>query len=219
MPHADSALVPDSIQTKSEFWEHIHFQVESLLDGQRHWVRNSRGNMSKSTTYAQQISNLANASSVIFNSLLAFPKFFGRSDDKAVNWCGFYIHSTYFPAPRYPASDTADDSTRLLLGPFCGKPACQFIQVGTGKARGVCADAYLQRKTVLVPEVELYPGHIACDGDTKSEIVVPLVLEIEGEVRVLGVLDLDCLAANGFDDEDRVGLEKIAKTVVNACNW
>lgn len=71
----------------------------------------------------------------------------------------------------------------------------------------------------MVPEVDLYPGHIACDGETKSEIVCPLILNIEGEARVLGVLDLDCLAPNGFDHEDKVGLETIANLIVKACNW
>ena len=112
-----------------------------------------------------------------------------------------------------------DDSNQLLLGPFCGKPACQFIQTAPGKAKGVCADAYLQAKTIVVPEVDLYPGHIACDGETKSEIVCPLILDIDGGPRVLGVLDLDCLAPNAFDHEDKVGLEKIAHLIVKACNW
>jgi len=203
MPHADSSLVPGHIQTKTEFWEHVHTQLEGLLEGQRHWI-----------------SNLSNASSLIFNSLSAFPKYFGNADDRAVNWCGFYIHSILFPSPQLQVSGSvADDSHQLLLGPFCGKPACQFIQTAPGKARGVCADAYIQAKTIVVPEVDLYPGHIACDGETKSEIVCPLILNIEGEARVLGVLDLDCLAPNGFDHEDKVGLEKIANLIVKACNW
>ncbi|PPQ84584.1 hypothetical protein CVT25_015787 [Psilocybe cyanescens] len=202
MPHADSSLVPDNIQTKAEFWDHIHVQLEGLLDGQRHWV-----------------SNTANASSLIYNSLLAFPRFFGRTEDKAVNWCGFYIDWTLFPAPRYPEPVLTDDANRLLLGPFCGKPACQFIQTAPGKARGVCADAYLKQETLVVPEVDLYPGHIACDGETKSEIVIPLIRTAENVTTVLGVLDLDCLAVNGFDDDDKVGLERIATLIVNACNW
>lgn len=70
-----------------------------------------------------------------------------------------------------------------------------------------------------MPEVDLYPGHIACDGETKSEIVCPLVLEHDGVTTVLGVLDLDCLAVGGFNDEDKVGLEKIAKLIVNSCDW
>jgi len=202
MPHADSSLVPE-VQTKAAFWEHVHTQLEGLLDGQVHWV-----------------SNLSNASSLIFNSLLAFRKYFGNANNRAVNWCGFYIDSTLFPSPRLQVSNRAvDDSNQLLLGPFCGKPACQFIQTAPGKAKGVCADAYLQAKTIVVPEVDLYSGHIACDGETKSEIVCPLILDIDGGPRVLGVLDLDCLAPNAFDHEDKVGLEKIAHLIVKACNW
>lgn len=87
----------------------------------------------------------------------------------------------------------------------------------------MCATAFLQRRTQLVPDVEKFPGHIACDGETKSEVVVPLVLHSEqttaGDDVVLGVLDLDCLALEGFDEEDRKGLEKIAELVVRACDW
>lgn len=80
---------------------------------------------------------------------------------------------------------------------------------------GVCGDAYTQKATVLVPDVEAYPGHIACDGETKSEIVCPLIYKD----RAIGVLDLDCLALGGFDDQDKFGLEKIANLVVNSCDW
>lgn len=65
----------------------------------------------------------------------------------------------------------------------------------------------------------MYPGHIACDGETKSEIVVPLVHKIGDHVHNYGVLDLDCLAVNGFTEEDRIGLERIVDLIVNACNW
>ena len=108
-------------------------------------------------------------------------------------------------------------SSRLLLGPFCGKPACQFINTTPG--RGVCAEAFLSRRTIVVPDVDAYPGHIACDGDTKSEIVCPLILKSSGKEVGLGVFDLDCLAQSGFDDDDRTGLEKIAQLVVDACDW
>jgi len=91
--------------------------------------------------------------------------------------------------------------------------------VETSKARGVCADAFLQGQTVVVPNVDTYPGHIACDGETKSEIVSPLLLEKDGKIHVLGVLDLDCLSVNGFNDDDKVGLERIASLVVGTCNW
>lgn len=80
----------------------------------------------------------------------------------------------------------------------------------------MCADAFLQKKTVLVPDVEAYPGHIACDGGTKSEIVCPLLRD---DGSVIGVLDLDCLAVNGFTEEDRVGLERIAAHLVQISKW
>lgn len=157
-----------------------------------------------------------------------------------VYFLGFYIHSRLFPRPIHRGADlSSKDEWKLLLAPFCGKPACQFINVVPAKGRGVCFDAFLQQRTVLVPDVESYPGHIACDGDTKSEIVVPLMLQSDGQEDVaLGVLDLDCLALGGFDEEDKVrlmpdcndlpaaklgflkaGLERIAALVVSACDW
>lgn len=134
---------------------------------------------------------------------------------------GFYLNSDLFPAPKLTAAKeiTDDQPARLLLGPFCGKPACQLIHVSPGRARGVCADAYCQKKTVLVRDVDAYPGHIACDGETKSEVVCPLLLTVDGEERAIGVLDLDCLALAGFDEQDQAGLEKIARLVVDACDW
>lgn len=133
---------------------------------------------------------------------------------------GFYIDSALYPSPHYFKSSDTSNNNRLLLGPFCGKPACQFISVDPNNARGVCADAYIQRKTLIVPDVDQYPGHIACDGGTKSEIVVPLIYQVENnKTVVLGVLDLDCLAINGFDEEDKEGLENIAKLIVNSCDW
>lgn len=183
-----------------------------------------------------KVSNLANASALIYSSLLAFPEF--GSGDSAVNWCGkllksvhylrlliesgFYIDSPFFPSPRLshsPGSNGNPDPARLLLGPFCGKPACQFIHTAPGKARGVCSDAYIQQKSILVPDVGAYPGHIGCDGNTKSEIVCPLFIEKDAGRIGVGVLDLDCLALGGFSEEDRRGLEKIALLISKACDW
>jgi len=171
-------------------------QLEALLHGQRIWV-----------------SNLANASSLMYNSLLAFSSHFGK-EDKAVNWCGFYIHEKFFPG-----GSSNIENTKLLLGPFGGKPACQYINITPGKARGVCAEAYLKRETVIVDDVNNHPGHIACDGDTQSEIVCPLVLRQNGSEAVVGVLDLDCLSLGGFDEDDKVGLEKIARLIAQGCDW
>ncbi|KZV77975.1 GAF domain-like protein, partial [Exidia glandulosa HHB12029] len=77
------------------------------------------------------------------------------------------------------------------------------------QGRGVCADAFCSGKSVLVADVEAYPGHIACDADTRSELVVPLVLH----GRTLGVMDLDCLAPDAFDEHDREGIERIVRIV------
>jgi GAF domain-containing protein len=96
----------------------------------------------------------------------------------------------------------------LVLGPFQGKPACVRIAVG----KGVCGTAAQQRQTVVVPDVQKFPGHIACDSASKSEIVVPLVRFD----RVIGVLDLDSPNLSRFDEEDRRGLEALADVFLNA---
>lgn len=148
-----------------------------------------------------------------------------QADPYAV-YPGFYIQSALFPKPKTFVKQTTGapiatlEFGHLLLGPFCGKPACQFINIEPPNAKGVCANAFMTRETVLVPDVEAYPGHIACDGETKSEVVCPLVVRVsDHETMTVGVLDLDCLALNGFSEEDKVGLEKIAQLVANACDW
>lgn len=137
---------------------------------------------------------------------------------------GFYLISSLFPKPRFagvPSRDstaTTNENT-LFLGPFCGKPACQFINLSLARAQGVCAAAFLQQESIVVPNVDEYPGHIACDGETKSEIVCPLILQNGNDQVVLGVLDLDCLVLGGFDDQDKLGLEAIADLIVKGCDW
>ena len=107
-----------------------------------------------------------------------------------LNWAGSYRHV----------------DGELVLGPFQGKPACVRIQLG----RGVCGTAAAIRQTVLVPDVRAFPGHIACDPDSRSEIVVPLV---KGG-QLLGVLDLDSPKPNRFDAADQAGLEKLAAVLL-----
>jgi GAF domain-containing protein len=94
----------------------------------------------------------------------------------------------------------------LLLGPFQGPVACMHIPFG----RGVCGSAWKQRQTIVVPDVEQFPGHIACSSLSRSEIVVPLFTEI-GEVSA--VLDIDSKELNTFDDTDRQYLENICKII------
>jgi GAF domain-containing protein len=109
-----------------------------------------------------------------------------------VNWAGFYFY----------------DGRELVVGPFQGKPACVRIALGAG----VCGTAAHTRRTQLVPDVHAYPGHIACDADSRSEIVVPLI----GDGELVGVLDLDSPRVERFDETDRRGLESIAEVFVRS---
>ena len=91
---------------------------------------------------------------------------------------------------------------RLVVGPYIGTVGCLQIEFG----RGVCGTAAQRRETIVVPDVSAFPGHIACDPNSKSEIVVP-VLDARGEL--IAVLDVDSDRVDAFDEEDRAGLEKI----------
>ncbi|HET7924441.1 MAG TPA: GAF domain-containing protein [Rhodanobacteraceae bacterium] len=103
----------------------------------------------------------------------------------AINWCGFYFF----------------DGTELVVGPFQGKPACVRIALG----KGVCGTAAVEGKTQVVRDVDAFPGHIACDAASRSEIVVPLV---DGG-KLIGVWDVDSPDLARFDDEDREGMERL----------
>ena len=107
-----------------------------------------------------------------------------------LNWAGFYFRR----------------GSELVLGPFQGKPACLRILVG----QGVCGTAAARGSAVLVPDVHEFPGHIACDPDSRSELVVPLV----EDGAVLGVLDLDSPVPDRFDDADRAGSEELVALFV-----
>ncbi|MEV6252034.1 GAF domain-containing protein [Nocardia sp. NPDC051911] len=109
-----------------------------------------------------------------------------------VNWVGFYFY----------------DGRELVVGPFQGKPACVRIALG----KGVCGTAAQTRTTQLVPDVHAFEGHIACDADTRSEIVVPLVRDD----ALIGVFDLDSPRPGRFDEVDRAGLESIAEIFFTA---
>src|SRR5829696_3253322 len=104
-----------------------------------------------------------------------------------LNWAGLYLLK----------------GGELVLGPFQGKPACVRIPLGSG----VCGKAAEARRTVVVPNVHEFPGHIACDAASNSEVVVPL---IKGD-ELLGVLDLDSPSAGRFDEEDVRGLEELVR--------
>ncbi len=109
-----------------------------------------------------------------------------------VNWVGFYFFK----------------DGQLVVGPFQGKPACTRLKLG----KGVCGTAAMQGKTVVVPDVHQFPGHIACDSALASEIVVPIV----AEGRLYGVFDVDSPVVGRFDAEDRIGLESIVEVFLEA---
>ena len=110
-----------------------------------------------------------------------------------LNWAGFYF---------------LKNPDELVVGPFQGKPACVRIKVG----RGVCGTAVERRASILVEDVDAFPGHIACDSASRSELVVPL---IKGD-EVLGVIDLDSPIPSRFDADDQAGIEAIARLYVAA---
>jgi L-methionine (R)-S-oxide reductase len=104
---------------------------------------------------------------------------------------------------------------QLILGPFQGKVACQTIAFG----RGVCGTAASSQTTQLVPDVERFPGHIACDGDSKSEIVVPIIASDGYSSKVVAIIDIDCADLNGFDEVDQKYLEQLAELLGRSCDW
>ena len=138
------------------------------------------------------IANAANTTALLFDAL------------PQINWVGFY----FLRPAAIQAEGAADTGEQLVVGPFQGKPACVRIPLG----KGVCGTAAATRKTVVVRDVHEFPGHIACDAASQSEIVVPL---IKGE-RLLGVLDIDSPSLGRFDEADRRGLERLAEIFVNA---
>lgn len=107
-----------------------------------------------------------------------------------INWSGFYILR----------------GNELVLGPFQGRAACVRIPLG----KGVCGTAAARRETLVVEDVHRFPGHIACDAASRSEIVVPLLSGGE----LLGVLDVDAPKESRFDEEDRAGLERVVLALV-----
>jgi L-methionine (R)-S-oxide reductase len=108
-----------------------------------------------------------------------------------INWLGFYLY----------------DGSKLYLGPFAGKPACTNIEMG----KGVCGTAALKREIIVVEDVNKFPGHIACDPDSKSEIVLPIILS---DGKLFGVLDVDSAELARFGEMEKKELERVIKIIV-----
>lgn len=135
------------------------------------------------------MSNLANISALLGSALAD------------INWVGFYLIPKYFPN-YYPLSKISGKEDLLIVGPFQGLPACVEIKIGNG----VCGSAVAENAVMLVPNVHEFPGHIACDSASNSEIVLPIHNSL-GEV--VGVLDIDSPLFERFDEADQEGLLKI----------
>lgn len=133
---------------------------------------------------------LGNESNFVANAANTSALLFQSLPD--VNWVGFYIA----------------EGEELVLGPFQGKPACMRIPFG----KGVCGAAARKQETIVVTDVKRFPGHIACDTASQSEIVVPLL----NWGKVLGVLDIDSAALNRFDHEDEEGLESVVSVFLSS---
>ena len=131
------------------------------------------------------IANLSNGSALLKESL------------DQINWAGFHLMREQ------------DGKRQLVLGPFQGKPACVRIPVG----KGVCGTAAKENRTLLVKNVHEFPGHIACDSASQSEIVIP----IRNQGEVIGVLDIDSPVLDRFSEKDKEGLEKIAAVIESHC--
>lgn len=112
-----------------------------------------------------------------------------------INWAGFYIMKQGV----------------LILGPFQGKPACSAIVPGNG----VCGSAVVRKETIVVPDVHDFPGHIACDEASQSEIVIPII--VNGEVK--GVLDIDSPKKDRFSPADQAGLEEFVNILARYVKW
>lgn len=116
-------------------------------------------------------------------SLLANFSALLKQSFESFSWVGFYLLK----------------NGRLILGPFQGKVACSFIDTG----KGVCGISFLEKRTIVVDDVEKFPGHIACDENSRSEIVVPIFIDDE----IIGVLDIDSYNYSNFDEIDKNNLE------------
>ncbi|EGD94633.1 hypothetical protein TESG_02142 [Trichophyton tonsurans CBS 112818] len=185
MPHADSSYFPAG-SSKEDIYKQVVQQTKGLIEGQRHWF-----------------SNTANVASLLWHAYASLP-----APSSSVNWAGFYIREDKFPSS---VPESSRSKTKLLLGPFQGKPACQWINFG----KGVCGTAAEKKETVIVPDVLNWEGHIACDADSRSEIVVPIL--VNGET--VAIIDIDCAEPSGFDEVDKKGLEELAAVLMESCDW
>lgn len=132
----------------------------------------------------KQVKNLLNKNENLISNLANFTAALKQTFSK-ISWIGFYLF----------------DGEKLYLGPFQGKVACTLINIGSG----VCGTSAQKLETIIVPDVDKFPGHITCDVESRSEIVVPIVKD----GKLIGVLDLDSTDYDSFNDTDKKYLEEL----------
>ncbi|MFZ0455282.1 MAG: GAF domain-containing protein [Ignavibacteriaceae bacterium] len=146
-------------------------------------INNSLSAEEKYIGLSKQLRNLLNKNENLISNLANFTALLKQTFEK-ISWVGFYLF----------------DGNELYLGPFQGKVACTIIQFG----KGVCGTSAQRKETIIVPDVNQFSGHIFCDPDSKSEIVVPILKND----NLFGVLDLDSSSLNSFDETDKKYLEE-----------
>lgn len=157
---------------------------EGLTESYRSLAQQAYGLMS---AQRHRIANAANLSALIYQAL------------EDLNWVGFYFLE---PDAGNPQAEV------LMVGPFQGKPACVRIEVG----KGVCGTAVATGQTQRVADVHAFDGHIACDPASRSEIVVPITIDLgDGQEKIIGVLDIDSPKPDRFDEIDQLGIEYLAR--------
>ncbi|KAH8147493.1 uncharacterized protein LAJ45_08320 [Morchella importuna] len=187
MVHADASNFPRGV-LKTEAYAQVIEQASALFDGQRNWV-----------------CNLANSASLIWHALHSMPE-----PSNHANWAGNSIEGLTRVLEGFYVLDPTTPK-QLILGPFMGKVACQTIKFG----RGVCGKAAETAETQVIEDVHSFPDHIACDGDSRSEIVVPI--RVGG--KVVAVIDVDSTVPKAFDEEDKKALESLAEILGTSCDW
>ncbi|XP_044721340.1 GAF domain-containing protein [Hirsutella rhossiliensis] len=200
MVHADASNFASGV-TKDEAYEQVLLQAKGLFADQRNWVRERLSADTYLNASTDGDSNLANAASLLWHAYKSLPP-----PSSQVNWAGFYV------------LDPSSKDPQLILGPFQGKVACQTIKFG----RGICGTAAASRETQLVDDVDRFPGHIACDGDSRSEIVVPVLADDRdgsGTRAVVAIIDVDCATLGGFDESDKRYLQQLAELLSRSCDW
>ncbi len=172
---------------KSELYKNLQSQLESLLEGEDNFV-----------------ANMANAASLFYHEMNKQEYF-----DGAINWFGFYLLDLKKKSLEKDKDENKKQDKELVLGPFQGLVACTRIRFD----RGVCGHCATTEQVVIVPNVHEFPGHIACDSASNSEICVPL---FNKSGQLIGLIDVDSLVIDSFGEEDRMALTQVSSSITKA---